>query len=304
MEIRFHINNLASGINFDNLLFLSFMKRVFCLLLIVTTALPAVAQSLDTLHIYFPLDKNELTPESTRYIDSLIRKKVLAPGKKITLLGYGDFLGGDAYNENLSYSRANNVQYYLSFAGFKKEDIKLCVGKGKINSKNANGKTGSAKDRKVEIIIYKIIDTPIEQKFNYALINLKEDETYPLYDIHFFQGSLGITPQSKPYVQMLFNFLNTHKTYEIQLEGHICCIGPSPGDEPYDETTLSMKRAELVRDTMIHYGIDSARMKCVGLGNHNLIYDEVPDSNDPDLPPWKVENSEMSRRVEIRILKR
>ena len=304
MTIRFYRKSFPSVIIYWNIHFMSFMNRFLTLLFFALAAIPAGAQALDTLSVYYPVDKVNLTEEATRYIDSLVHKKVLAPGKKITLLGYGDYLGSADYNNNLSYMRAKNIEDYLAFAGFKKEDIKLCVGKGKINSSASAGKNGNAKDRRVEIIVDKYIDTPLVEKFNNALINLKEDATYPLYDIHFFQGSLGITPQSKPYVLMLYNFLNAHKSYVIQLEGHICCIGPMPGDEPYDESTLSMKRAELVRDTMILYGIDSARMRCVGLGNHDLIYDEVPDSNDPDLPPWKVENSEMSRRVEIRILKR
>jgi len=281
---------------------LKFTTILFSVFLIFSSQ--AHSQLFDTLHIYFPLDKNELTADATKYIDSLIHKKVIAPGKKITLMGYGDYLGSDGYNENLSYSRAKNLQDYLTVTGFNKQDIKLCVGKGKINSPARNGNKGNSKDRKVEIIIDKIIDTPAAEKFNYALINLKDKETYPVYDIHFFQGSLGITPQSQPYVKMLYNFLNAHNSYIIQLEGHICCIGPAPGDEPYDESTLSMKRAELIRDSLVHYGIDSARIKCMGLGNHNLIYDEVTDPENPDMPPARIENSEMSRRVEIRILKR
>ena len=44
--------------------------------------------------------------------------------------------------------------------------------------------------------------------------------------------------------------------------------------------------------SMVKYGIDNNMIKCIGLGNHNLIYDEESGK----------ENSELSRRVEIRIL--
>ena len=280
------------------------MYRLAAIIILFFLSYNAGAQAYDTLHIYFPLDKNDLTPEASKFIDSLISKKLLAKGKKVTLLGYGDYLGSDAYNESLSYSRAKNLQDYLAISGFNRQDIKLCIGKGKIDRPGLKGNKGSAKDRKVELIIDKYIDTPATQKFTNALMNLQPDTAYPLYNIHFFQGSLGITPESQPYVRLLYNFLAAHRSYYIQLEGHICCIGPLPGDEPYDESTLSMKRAELIRDSMVHYGIDSAHIKCIGLGNHNLIYDEVPDPENPDLPPRTIENSEMSRRVEIRILRK
>jgi len=250
------------------------------------------AQEFDTLHVFFRLDKNNITEQSTKYLDSLTFHKVLRKGNKITLLGYGDYLGSAAYNENLSYSRAKNIQDYLVLSGFSKDDIKLCAGKGQISSPAKNGNRGNSKDRKVEIVIDKYIDTPAEEKFNFALLNLKPGQTYPLFNIHFFQSSLGITPDSKPQLKLLYNFLEAHKSYQVQFEGHICCIGLASGDEPYDNSTLSMKRAELVRDSMVHYGIDSARIKCVGLGNYFLIRDEETGE----------ELSDLSRRVEIRIL--
>jgi len=259
--------------------------------LLLLIAQHSFCQGFDTLHVFFPLDQNNLTEAATHYIDSLVNKKVIDHRKKITLLGYGDYLGSEAYNENLSYMRAKNIQTYLGFAGFKKEDIKLCIGKGKINRPYAGSK-GNSKDRKVEIIVDKFHDSTVADKFSFALISLKTDEAYPLHDIHFYQGSLGITPESKPFVKLLYEFLNAHKEDTVQFEGHICCIGPMPGDEPYDESTLSQKRAELIRDSMVHYGIDSARIKCIGLGNHHLIYDEETGE----------ENSAMSRRVEMRIL--
>ena len=233
------------------------MKKIFCFITALFFACPGYAQVKDTLHIFFPLDQSNLSPESTLFIDSLLHKKMLAPGRKMVILGYGDYLGSDGYNENLSYARAKNVLDYLILKDFRKEDIKLCVGKGKINRLSTNGNKGNSKDRKVELIIDKIYDTTETQRFEYALTGLKENETYPLYNIHFYQGRLDITPSSLPHIKMLYDFLNAHKSYIIQLEGHVCCLGRVEGvDEPYDESTLSQKRADLVCDSMVKYGIE------------------------------------------------
>ena len=107
------------------------MKKILLLCLLLLPSMPGFAQRFDSLHIFFPLDKNSLTEQSVKFIDSLIHTNILAPGRKIVVLGYGDYLGSDAYNADLSYARAKNVQDYLILSGFNKQDITLCIGKGK-----------------------------------------------------------------------------------------------------------------------------------------------------------------------------
>ena len=255
----------------------------------------AHAQPKDTLQVYFPLDKAQLTDEAGKYLDSLINHNVLEHGKHITLLGFGDYLGSDDYNYNLSYNRAKNVEDYLVLAGFDKRHIMRVTGKGRISRAPVYGKKGYLPDRKVEIIIDSKIDTPAEEKCSYYILRLQDDETYPLREIRFYRGSLRITPESLPALKMLYRFLARNSNLRIQLEGHVCCLGPFEGvDEPYDESTLSQKRAETIADSMFVYGIEKSRIKCIGLGNNNLIRD----------PETGEENMELSRRVEIRILGR
>ena len=271
------------------------MKTIFLLCALLIIHIPGYAQSKDTLNIFFPLDKNNLTDASAKFIDSLIQQKTLAPGRKIIVLGYGDYLGSDAYNADLSYARAKSVQNYLTLSGFSPQDITLCSGKGKIGRPALNSSKGNSKDRKVELIINKIIDTPVADRFNYTLMGLHDSETMILKNIHFYQGSLGITPSSLPELKMLRNFMEQNKTYIIQIEGHVCCLGPVEGvnvDEPYNESTLSQKRAEEIRDSLVKYGIDRTRLRCIGLGNSNLIRDEETGA----------ENEELSRRVEVRVI--
>jgi outer membrane protein OmpA-like peptidoglycan-associated protein len=270
------------------------VKHILLILLLTFATLHTHAQSHDTIRIYFPLDKNNLTEQASKTLDSLMHNKVIEPGKKIILLGWGDYLGSESYNDNLSYARAKNVQDYLVIYGFNKPDITLVLGKGKINRPPLNGNLGFPPDRKVDIIIDSKIDTPAEQKMTHYILRLNEGETYALRNINFYQGSIRITPGSLPELKMLYNFLRDHPTIKIQLEGHICCMGIVEGvDEPYDESTLSQKRAETIADSMFVYGIAKDRIKCIGLGNNNLIRNEEG-----------YEDEARSRRVEVKILSR
>ena len=267
---------------------------VFSLLTLLYSQM-VFAEKYDTLQIYFQLDKTELSEKSSHCIDSLIKNNLLEQDKKIIVLGYCDYLGSSDYNNKLSYIRAKNVQDYLISSGYNAANITLCMGKGKIQHNATGKKDGVSADRKVQLIYFGKIDTPVVEKFSHYIKRLKDDETLPLNGIHFFRGSLRLTPESLPSVNMLAEFMLHNKTYKIQLEGHVCCLGPYPGyDEPYDESTLSTKRAELIRDTLIAHGIDKTRLKAIGLGNRNPI---VEIENTP-------EEQELNRRVEIKVVGR
>jgi len=254
----------------------------------------ALAQRLDTLQVYFQIDKTEISPQAGKFIDSLINNGILEHAKKIIVLGYGDYLGSNDYNSKLSYTRARNVQDYLTVSGLDARDITLCMGKGKI-SRNIKGNDGVSADRKVQIIYYGKIDTPAAEKFNDYILRLKDNETIALSNIHFFRGSLRMTPASFPELRMLIDFMVGHPSYRIQLEGHVCCLGPYEGlDEPYDESTLSLKRAECISDSLVAHGVEKNRLKAKGLGNRNPIAD--PEETNAD--------RELNRRVEVRVLGR
>jgi outer membrane protein OmpA-like peptidoglycan-associated protein len=177
-------------------------------------------------------------------------------------------------------------------AGFDKNDITLVVGKGKINSKPVYGKAGNAPDRKVDIIINRPIDTPAVEKFHYYMSRLEVNETIALNNIQFFRGSVRIKPESLPELNMLIDFMQRNATYKIQLEGHVCCLPYSIHDEPYDESTLSTKRAECIRDSLIVHGINKERLQANGLGTDNPVaFPEVTE-----------EDQLLNRRVEVRIM--
>lgn len=268
------------------------MKVISLIGLMLLQVILTRAQPRDTIRVLFPLDKNNLTEQASKTLDSLIAVNILDREKKLVLLGYGDYLGSATYNNDLSYTRAKNIRDYLIFAGFRKENMTLVVGKGKI-LRPSNG-NGYPTDRKVEIIFNKKLDTPAKQRLYYYLERLQVNEALILRNIHFFRGSIRVTPESLPELSHLWEFMVDHPTWRVRLEGHICCLGPIHGkDEPFDESTLSQKRAEVVRDSLVAHGVTKDRLECVGHGNNFMLNDEET-----------AEQQAINRRVEVRILSR
>ncbi len=272
------------------------MKKIASCLLLLFNYIICFGQGHDTVHLYFPLDKMQLTERSTKIIDSLIANNWMEHDKRITVLGYSDYLGSDDYGKAISAARAKNVEDYLVIAGIDKKDITRCVGKGKINRAGKNEKTGNSIDRKVDLIFDARIDTPEDKKFVYYLTNLKPEESLALKNIEFYQGSLRIKPESLPWLKIVSDYLYDHKNIVFQLEGHVCCIGPILGiDEHYDDGTLSQKRAQEIADTLGARGIDISRIKgAIGMGNgYAIAWPEVSS-----------QDQQANRRVEIRVISR
>ncbi len=270
------------------------MKYVVSILLLFSVVAHSYGQVHDTMHIYFELDKTQLDDRGTKMIDSIVKDNRLLHETKITIMGYADYLGTDGYDKVISESRAKNVEDYLVISGYNKGDITRCTGKGKINRAATNGKKGFSEDRKVDIIFDARKDTSDDQRFQYDLEKLQVDDALPIKNVDFYQGSLRMTPESIPRMDILVHYLQKNNTVIFQLEGHVCCLGFNDGrDEPYDEGTLSQKRAQEVADYLIKNGIAKERLKAaIGLGNINPIRDEESGR----------ENQVLSRRVELRII--
>ncbi len=243
-------------------------------------ALNVYSQGADTFEVRFALRDPRLNNDATGYIDSLVKKNKVAPGQKISLMGYADYLGTPGYNDTLSAARAANVQDYLRSKGMTRTDIIQCIGKGKIERPGLTSKEGNAPDRKVLIIANRLVT-------NIDIRKLNVDEAVAMQNILFYPSSPEILPSSLPELENLFAFLLQNKTVTIQIEGHICCI---PRILYTDE--ISEARAEAVYDYLVSNGISAERMKHIGLG-----------TSQPSVYPELTENDRIrNRRVVVRIL--
>ena len=289
------------------------MKKILLILCFALNAVYGHCQRTDTFQVLFAFNDSRISKQAENGIDQLIFKDVLIHGQKLMVLGYADYVGDNAYNDKLSGTRAKAVQDYLISSGFDKNDIKICIGKGKIDRANMTGKDGYQPDRKVEIIIEHeqyvpkpvtpVVaktpgapkkDTAVRALSSVSTADLKVNSTYSL-TLFFENNSSVLLKKSEPQLQELYDFMYKNKTVHIQIEGHICCEIPSKEDHSVDIATggpVSWTRAQAIYDFLIRRGISKERLSYIGLGSFSpIIY-----------PEHNQEDAYRNRRVEIRIL--
>ena len=101
--------------------------------------------------VLFDFDKSTVKPEAAAILDRLVGFMNENKNAKVSLLGYTDNVGTEAYNLKLSESRWMYSKYYL---------VKMGVDSGRVSGQGfgetkpiADNKTkeGRAKNRRVEI---------------------------------------------------------------------------------------------------------------------------------------------------------
>ncbi len=91
----------------------------------------------DTLALYFEFDEDVMNPRTRRQLEIVTLILKSDPGKKITLSGHTDALGGKDYNNQLSSRRADVVRDYLTKAGVNGKQI-ITVAKGDSQPRRPN----------------------------------------------------------------------------------------------------------------------------------------------------------------------
>ena len=91
----------------------------------------------DTLALYFEFDEDVMNPRTRRQLEIVTLILKSDPGKKITLSGHTDALGGKDYNNQLSARRADVVRDYLTKAGVNPKQI-ITVAKGDSQPRRPN----------------------------------------------------------------------------------------------------------------------------------------------------------------------
>jgi len=133
-----------------------YMKiKIILLLLIVLKALPSQASKTDTIRLYYPIDKYELSTENKTKLDGL--KPILADSNKVEILGYADYLGKSKHNIILSQNRAETVKRYLLVMNSKL--MITLSGKGTVQRKADISPDGEPPSRRVDVI-YEIKKPP------------------------------------------------------------------------------------------------------------------------------------------------
>ncbi len=105
--------------------------------------------------VHFQFDKATLTASDKEVLNKIAtRLKAEAPTAQLTVTGYTDSVGSDAYNQKLSDKRAHSVVEYLIEQGVPRSSFVSVVGAGESNPVADNSTAdGRAQNRRTEIHI-------------------------------------------------------------------------------------------------------------------------------------------------------
>lgn len=101
--------------------------------------------------VYFDFDKSNVTAESAERLNKAVEILKNRPDEKVTIVGWTDWTGSDAYNAGLSERRAQAVKDYFVFQGLDASRFEV-VGKGKSFKFSNHTGDGRHKNRRVELI--------------------------------------------------------------------------------------------------------------------------------------------------------
>lgn len=276
------------------------------LLLLLLKSVQSLASGTDTLKLYYPIDKYELSAENKSKLDGL--KTLLSDSASITILGYADYLGASGHNIILSKNRAEAVRSYL--LALKGTLIISVAGRGAVAGTTERSALGEPPNRRVDVV-YEVKKPPVISKpvakvvpvttpappakkrdtvlarpkqvivvdttrepvsFNARLNNLKDAKvgsSISFEELTFQPGRHFLNPEAVRYLTTILKFMQKHTNITFQIIGHICCETDGRDGEDYDSGgyVLSVNRAKFIYDYFIEKGIAANRMTFKGVGS-------------------------------------
>jgi outer membrane protein OmpA-like peptidoglycan-associated protein len=293
------------------------MKALLTLMFVVIT-LNSLAQN-NHIVLHFDLNKADVSGQDAAL---LIKTMYASNSDSITIIGHCDTIGDPNYNINLSKRRALAVQNLLVQNGFKKEAIKLCLGKGESELIDTGRNEAALKaNRRVEIYFNKKVLVNAEKPIlamkidptkstvlkqpkltatqkKIAAFEFKVGDKLILENVQFYGSSHTLLPESVPVILQLIEALKQKPEIHLAIHGHVCCVTPDiNGDDAFDMETrtpdLSVKRAESIYRILIKNGISKDRLAYIGLGATQKLFPQ--EANEEQ----KIKN----RRVEFVVTK-
>ncbi|MEO0895070.1 MAG: OmpA family protein [Bacteroidota bacterium] len=121
------------------------------------------------------------------------------------------------------------------------------------------------------------------------LTPIKAGNTFVLKELNFYGGRATVLPYARPILRQLLEIMQQNPALTIEIQGHV--NGVNVRDDENAKYTLSVQRAETVRNYLLTNGIDSKRMTTKGFSDKKMPY---PQAKTP-------KELELNRRVEIMV---
>lgn len=273
--------------------------KIFVIILLFFISIKVDAQMLAS--VYFKNNSYEINKESKTKLDSLSQLK---SNLTLRIFGNCDPSGNIELNKKLSENRANAVSEYLKNKIGSNIKLGNAVGLGIEKQINDNSTEElREKNRRVDIFIEKAfakgekISRKILPSFlSTKIAQMKVKDTFSLPDVNFIGGRHVWLSSGNSNLLRLLKILKENPSLEVELQGHICCDYDNFDGEDADLGTfnLSWTRANAIKEFLLKQGIESTRIKVIGLGHLNpVIYPEIKESD-------RMKN----RRVELVLLKK
>lgn len=283
------------------------MRRlVRCLILLLVLAPAAEGQRprADTIVVHFAFDRSIV-----RTADSTALQNARRNADSILLLGYTDTAGATAYNDRLSYRRAQAtqkalLQYFTQAATVSPPPQTQAQPQTPPIRLDPRGETNplpgdDSLSRRVEIIVYyHIIDTPAIVKappVDTPRIRPDDepDTAFGLDNINFIANTPTLTDAAKEALPGSVAYLRNFTDRYLEIDGF--CNQPGPPLKPKDPLfILSIRRAKFIYDYLIAQGFDSTHLRYKGLGNTNPV----------NAHPTTAHEMDQNMRVEIRVFRK
>ena len=266
------------------------MKKLnSCILVIVAFLTVSTYAQTDKTHETF-FDTNEHTlinieeAKLNRFINSLPLDKI----EDVSIYGYCDDRGSDAYNQALSQRRADIIKTQFAQKGVPESIITNADGKGELLLTRLDDITNEIQrtlNRKVEIIVsFKQVATEETKKekeekekevvaapsrYKSITDSIVKGDRILLDNILFKTNYSYIQGKSYKKLRELAKFLKNNPQYIFKIQGHVCCIkrGRDGVDLKTGKRNLSIARAKFVYDYLAKNGVSKKRMRYEGYGS-------------------------------------
>ncbi|MFD2892929.1 OmpA family protein [Flavobacterium chuncheonense] len=264
----------------------------------------------ESVTFYFDFNKSELKKDQLEELDNWI--KLNADSKILSITGAADEKGSESYNDTLSQKRVDFVIEQINGKVNYREDFRS-LALGEKDSKSDL----DAENRRVDVYFlpkeYLFLEEDIVNSFliqkkidNVAIVDFESQHVsaelsleqqielvssgvvFTLRNIQFDFDSARLLLSSERELEKWLDVLLKNKAIEIVIFGHICCV-------PRDDSNLSLKRAQAVKEYFVKGGVEKERLACLGFGSSKPKF-RIPEKNGYE--------ALQNRRVEILILEK